>query len=450
MFSGSRKTSSDFAFSKSPTSPPPPYCQSLCPLLLAETTTTRTEVVTTTTTETTTQLFSIPYWRKRHISQPTSPKCRTFEGFSGPAKSRSSHLLQLDKELPPTPLNVVGSHIISDQFISPQISTVCSKPQSAPTHQPALMLHSSPSLHLDTSVTSPLPSSTPVPSAPLLSPPSQLRRAKSTQRLQTFGVTVDKDHLVQRRRRGVSFGASSLLGIGTSDAKSKGKGKEADPECNSSRSSPKPLSRKSSFWSKKKTQQLYESTRPTQTQDDVILTLPPLPIVDVSPFAAEFPLQHIESLTTNPSVAPLPTKRCSDKAESRSATLGSITTSSRHSLDAPVHILPKQDSLFVPRPRIQTPSTLFHRISLGVFSSPEPSPSSTSSLTRPFSQNLSLQLANSIPIAAKSDASIPKPAIDNESPEVFVSRLKTQVSKAEVASILASKLVNPLCEQLVS
>jgi len=428
MFSGNRKASSDFIFSKSPSSPPP-YRQTplspLSPLLLSEIKTTRTEVVTTTTTETTTQLLSIPYWRRRNISHPTSPACKTFEGFSGPPKSRPSHLLLLDKELPPTPPNKVGcqfSPIMFNQSDSPQ--TTRELQPAAATRQPVLVSHSSTS-QLGTSATSPLSPSTSVPPASPLPLPSQVRRVKSTLRLQSPGGTADKDHLVQRRRRGVSFGASTLLSV-DGDTKSKGKGKEPEVDSNPSRSSPKPLSRKSSFWSKKKTHQPCESARSSRAQDDAILTLPPLPPVDISPFAAEFPSQHLESI--NLSVAP-------PQSKGHSATSGSTTASTSHSVDASVPMLPKQDVLSVPRLRAQTPSTLFQRLSLGVFSSPEPSPS----VIRPSSQSPNLQLTSSIPVATKSDTAIPKPAVEEESPEIYVSRLKTQVSKAEVASILASR-----------
>ncbi len=439
MFLGNRKASSDSIFSKSPTSPPPYRQSPLSPLLLSETKTTRTEVVTTTTTETTSQLFSIPYWRRRNISQPTSPTSKTFEGFSGPPKSRSSHFLLVDKELPPTPPNEVGCQFSPTMFKSPQTTKVCSKPQSAAaTRQPAPTSHSS-TLQLETSATSPLSPSTSVPPAsPLPLSPSQVRRVKSTLRLQSPGGTVDKDHLVQRRRRGVSFGASTLLSI-DGDTKCKGKGKEPEVEPNPSKSSSKPLSRKSSFWSKKKIHQPCESARSSQVQNDTILTLPPLPPVDISPFAAEFPLQHLESQNINLPVAPPQSKRHSSKAISRSATPGSTGAPASHIVDASVPILPKQDVLSVPRLRAQTPSTLFQRLSLGVFSSPEPSPSLTPSVVRPSSQSLNLQLTCSIPVATKSDTAIPKPAVEDESPEIYVSRLKTQVSKAEVASILASR-----------
>ena len=90
-----------------------------------------------------------------------------------------------------------------------------------------------------------------------------------------------------------------------------------------------------------------------------------------------------------------------------------------------------------PRPRAQTNPPFFRRFSMGVFSAMEPS-------------SLDLQARNSAhfpavtPTVAQQAVHkpvIPKPLNKEESPDIYLTRLQSAVSKAEVAGILASRCV---------
>ncbi|KAI0824263.1 hypothetical protein BC628DRAFT_1323355 [Trametes gibbosa] len=94
------------------------------------------------------------------------------------------------------------------------------------------------------------------------------------------------------------------------------------------------------------------------------------------------------------------------------------------------------------RPRAQTNPPLLYRLSVNLFgpSSSNPPTSASSpnvhegqAVTTPPSS-----LGSSRPSLSKPSVEIPRPRSDEESPEVYLSRLVEAVSKAEVASILAS------------
>jgi len=452
MFSNNRKPSSEFR-SKHPTTPSPEYQIALSPLSISETNTTSTEFVTTTTTETTTPLFSLSYWRKRHVSQPTAPQIQSLEvPPRTPTTFQSSRLPSLDKALPPTPCSEgQGSRDVVNRISCRQPSPILQESsrstnvdrgsRSTQTQMQTLLGLGIPktsySPRLETASTS--TSTPPPPPPPPPSPPtthtlsSQLRKAKSTNRLRTPKNEVDGEH---RRRRGLSFGAPSLL-VTTTESHSKGKGKETEPSPILSKSSPKPLARKSSFW-RKKASQATESPTTRKSHDDNVLILPPLPPVNVSPFVTEFALEPFPPVqNSKPLVVPPFPRSQSDNTGLRCSTPGSTTSSPKPSVDlsAPP---PTNDALPVPQPR--TPP-LFHRLSFGVFASSDPSPSAI----RPNLQSQSkTQLVSMSPIVSKPDTQIPKPLGENESPELYLSRLKSQVSRAEVASILASRYFFPL------
>ncbi|KAI0669996.1 hypothetical protein C8Q78DRAFT_976061 [Trametes maxima] len=106
---------------------------------------------------------------------------------------------------------------------------------------------------------------------------------------------------------------------------------------------------------------------------------------------------------------------------------------------SPAHPPPTQQDV---RPRAQTNPPLLHRLSVNLFgSSSGHTPTSANSpnvldgqaVTTPPSS-----LGSSRPSLSKPSVEIPRPRADEESPEVYLSRLVEAVSKAEVASILAS------------
>lgn len=428
--------------------PLPEYQIALSPLSVSETNTTSTEVVTTTTPETTTQPFSFSYWRKRHVSQPTVPKTQSLEcPPPTPTTFQSSRLPSLDKALPPTPCSEAQDVVInrtpcwqpSPILQGPSRSTnVDSEPRSIQTQMQTSLgipkISHSPRHETASTSTSTPPPPPPPPSPPTHTASSQLRKAKSTNRLRTPKNEVDGEQIAHRRRRGLSFGAPSLL-ITTTESQSKGKGKETEPSPVSSKSSPKPLARRSSFW-RRKASQPTELILPTikKLHDDNVLTLTTLPPVDVSPFVTDFALEPFPPVVQNnkPLVVPAFPRSQSDNTGLRPLAPGSTTSSPKPSVDLPIPPT-TSDALPVPQPR--TPP-LFHRLSFGVFASSEPSPNAI----RPNLQSQSkTQLVSTSPIVSKPDIQIPKPLTHGESPELYLSRLKSQVSKAEVASILASR-----------
>jgi hypothetical protein len=179
------------------------------------------------------------------------------------------------------------------------------------------------------------------------------------------------------------------------------------------KAAPQTISRRASFWSKKRSLPSDEpSNHPSNNEG--ILTLPVLPPVhQVSPF-------NISHFTEEPSFP--------------------IQTTATHTVpffDPSCNAKPHETVSPTPRPRAQTNPPFFHRFSMGVFSALEPSP-------------LDLQARNlaHFPAVAPTVARqavhkpvIPKPLSKEESPDIYLTRLQSAVSKAEVAGILASRYV---------
>ena len=177
------------------------------------------------------------------------------------------------------------------------------------------------------------------------------------------------------------------------------------------KAAPQTISRRASFWSKKRGLPSHDpSNHPSHNEG--ILTLPVLPPVhQVSPF-------NVSHFTEEPSSFP-------------------IETTAPHTVsffDPSCNAQPVSPK---PRLRAQTNPPLFRRLSMGVFSALEPSP-------------LDLQARNSAHFPAVTTtaarqavhkAVIPKPLSKEESPEIYLTRLQSAVSKAEIAGILASRYV---------
>jgi hypothetical protein len=180
------------------------------------------------------------------------------------------------------------------------------------------------------------------------------------------------------------------------------------------KAAPQTISRRASFWSKKRGLPSHEpSNHPSHNEG--ILTLPVLPPVhQISPFN----VSHFEE---EPSSFP-------------------IQTTATHTVsffDPSCNAKPHETVSPKPRPRAQTNPPFFRRFSMGVFSALEPSP-------------LDLQARNSAhfpavtPTVARQDVHkpvIPKPLSKEESPDIYLTRLQSAVSKAEIAGILASRYV---------
>ena len=93
------------------------------------------------------------------------------------------------------------------------------------------------------------------------------------------------------------------------------------------------------------------------------------------------------------------------------------------------------------RPRSQTNPPLLHRLSVGLFSS---GPALTTKASGVFGPNMFTSSAmplNESPrlSISKPSVEIPKPHVDEESPDVYLERLLSIVSKAEIAGVLASR-----------
>ena len=177
---------------------------------------------------------------------------------------------------------------------------------------------------------------------------------------------------------------------------------------------PQTISRRTSFWSKKRS---LPSDEPSNHpfHNERVVTLPVLPPVhQVSPF-------NISHFAEEPSSFP-------------------IQTSATHTVpfsDPFCDEKPHGTVALNPRPRAQTNPPFFRRFSMGMF--PTIEPSSLDSQAR--SSIDSFAIAPTIAQQAVHRPVIPKPRSKEESPDIYLTRLQSAVSKAEIAGILASRYV---------
>ena len=344
-----------------------------------------------------------------------------------------------------------------------------------------------------------LPSTAPQRGVQLSAP--GVRRVKSSQKLRA-DASPERPSIteapisgggVRRRTRGLSLGTSSFLNFGVSDAKGKGKEEETD-KSHPGQPSRKTVSRRPSFWTRKQHgPSSSASMLPVSQRTSPELHFPELPSVHpVSPFNVDLRLTSASSPPhqgSNPHHSRGLSRSCSERA---SSSRPKCPTSDEVIPDIPRHIptsVPASPvtsrrpatagaparcharSMFIDVPHLwtsspmPTPSALIqenfrqsqssdsdvqstrrhsqtnppilHRLSLNLFSpsAPLPSPSTPSNAKSPaMSSSNSL---NSSP--NKHPFDIPKPLTDDESPEIYLTRLMSAVSKAEVAAILASR-----------
>ncbi|KAI0704903.1 hypothetical protein BC835DRAFT_1410243 [Cytidiella melzeri] len=509
-----------------PHTPPPPYGPDSEeePVYATATTTTTTHTVTTTTH--TTHFFSLPLWRRRQQTHGPagSPDAKSVpsEEFGVPRPLGSPHALLRNKELPPTPpteedtVNADSSREAVD-LASPQRSStdnisssrnavasssrlpiVASSLSSSDSSQSATALAraalglglppvmgsaSTPRPSSDVNSVSFVTRSSPShpshaedkKSVPITRRKTSLRKgAETTSRASHSEVEVTE----HRRSRGSSL--SALLT--TSVLEEKGKGKQKETEVKS-------LSRKSSFWSRRRndSRSLAPVNPPSPgafLQLESLPTLQPLSPFRVDtlgndsaaagngslqlPQAANLRRRHSERTSSQSDISPpLPDrphkpsslipgprprqpKRPStadapsspravssffpSPASASSSSTGIATSSSQMS-----DLSPHQSSL---RPRSQTNPPLLHRISLNLFgSSPSsaPSPMFPSIPPDSYTRSPSASFSSSRPSLSRQSVEIPKPRYhEEESPEIYLQRLTEAVSKAEVASVLAS------------
>lgn len=523
--------STDTPRSTSP--PPPPYRQHVHePALIPAASTTTTTRTVMTTTETTTHFFSLPLWRRRTQQiQPTAHDPPP--GIRHPAsdelgmlrESSSAPLSIRNKELPPTPptnaspLKVVveeppsrmskphnlstdgadasaavRASIMSHAFPSTTSLLRTSGAESAPSTSalaraalglglPPLVIGTTLDLTEElgdnnaTSFASTAPPRDSV-SPKRISPAPSMRRAKSFYKEGEGNGTTHVEAKEQRRSRGLSMGLLSSPEHGA---------KEKLPE-------QKPLSRKSSFWTRKRN----DSRTPLPVvapPPEAFLGHPSLPSLQpVSPFhmdtsisdspalrtenlavqPAELRRRHSERVASSSSSHPLsqvegppePTsprrkrvKRPQTADSSASPRLQSSYFTNAPLVDSPPATpLPRRTmdataesrSPPVPqRPRAATNPPFLHRLSINLFgSSPGASPVANASgevFTRSPSTSFSSSSRPSMSRPSpKVSVDIPRPRHEEESPELYLQRLVEAVSKAEVAGVLAARCVRTL------
>ena len=304
---------------------PPPYDEKTyaSPIVLAETTrTTRTKVVTT-TTQTTTHFFSLPLWRRRQAATTSSSARQSIseiDEFGFTRETASPSTLLIDKALPPTPttsqetpmheeeilpqgnqmMDGTANIVAPANTVSPSKSTPSRRkttrrgqPNPNPNPPPTLALAKA-SLRLGlTNIipVPPTPSSSPSPSSDVNTvafatssaqvQPQYIRRAKSSQKL---GVTRSSDDHAVALRKSLDFGewmrsrGDSMNGQVTQSS-DKGKGKDMDDTPVQS------LSRRPSFWSRKKKDGVQPQTVPERNvRPSLPSVLPGSPFnIDVGP-----------------------------------------------------------------------------------------------------------------------------------------------------------------------
>ncbi|KAF9458202.1 hypothetical protein BDZ94DRAFT_1271283 [Collybia nuda] len=481
--------------------PPPPYdSKPNSPIILAGTTTTRTEVVTTTTT---THFFSLPLWRKRGPS-PSGPVAQNalslgagYDEHGILHSSARTSAYHIEKDLPPTPalnepelLSDVHQHFdrlqsegndtktnrlpvppihVDSQKYSDMQSTAALARAALGLGLPHVLPHSSgysPQSEINTIAfaSQTLPDNS-------LSPP-RIRRVKSSQKFKSYAPPDRSDTVVSpeqgfhRRSRGFSLGTNSFLDLGPP---TKGKGKEKDTS--EQQPSSKSISRRSSFWSRRRTATPDLALFPT-CEDATKRFLIPLPTLPpVSPLQLDLasiqppissPLnpqssnrQHIRGLSrshseyipsTSTNLSPEPNQilatpdipdiiihpqhsRSTYSRTERSNPLSTFRSS------IPPRSEPSGPSRPPPRPRAHTNPTLSSRISF------DATPSSVKFFSRnSLGESTSVFGNHATQFPENHLINIASPLMETESPEIYLQRLRATVSKAEVAGILASSI----------
>ncbi|KAL0580317.1 hypothetical protein V5O48_001734 [Marasmius crinis-equi] len=318
--------------------------------------------------------------------------------------------------------------------------------------------------------------------SPVIPDDTPARRAKG-RAVSTFArpEQTDSSKIRNRKTRGLSLGPASFLSFGGSEAKEKGKEKETVPEVTVSPT--KSLVRKSSFWSRRKDSSgsgsgvpLPSTKPPSQLPPPSKDLFVPLPaFTPISPFNMNLSTppgdrqsHHSRGLSRSKSHSdrvgsgssrhppqtaegepPPPRRRASRRPSTADAssspgtsrfipgTSGPLTASplstppptTNNSFEVAQAQQPARTTSEFLRPRASTNPPFLHRLSMNIFSSSPapPLPASPSLPTPPTRSSTS-----------KRSIEIPKPQVDEETPQVYLKRLQAAVSKSEIAGILAS------------
>lgn len=477
--------------------PPPPYKEATTPPLVMTEVTTTTEVITT--TRTTTHFFSLPLWRKRGVPASShGPMYMNADESGSMSRPGTSYSIpSVDKALPPTPptdeplpfpARPSTEHSLVEGISMPDEEGRPSY-NSGSTHRPVLEPRRSTAALAHAALGIGLPAILPrvstssksdvhhvaLPPIPDHQPRASVRRAKSSHKVRSTRKQPDlpyaSDGETSPAARNSSFTSSSIF-PSTTDVKGKGKARATQEEVPVAQT-PKTISRRPSFWSRKKSV-VKEPTRPetsipiTPPSSSTLPVLPPLspfiiggsrltssPEPQDAVFSArpKSPTRRRSiSLTPPPFEGPRRARSPTVDRSSRPMTADPTTSPTRASFFIPPAPLvasplpsPSLESegssvqLEGPaqrRPRAQTNPPILHRLSLNLFAMS----SSASSPIQPHSSPLSSNRPSPRPSLAKRPVDIPKPHQDDESPEAYLLRLRAAVSKAELASILATSI----------
>jgi hypothetical protein len=386
------------------------------------------------------------------------------------------------------------SHRPSNQFPLPTTASPPARPSPSQAKialaQAALAIglpHGMPQASASSSrsdVTSPAFLTVPQPSRPS----SCVRRARSLHQLSRTFWRDDNDNIHAspegpRRSRRTSFGPANAL-----DSEGKGDRNTVE-DIPSHITPPRKLVRKASFWNRKHNDLVKPAVPlppadPLRNSSDhlshILPSLPPLTPLrfDANILSSSRSSQTEEHLPPSPPGLnrrsescnrPLPPSPAAsspdlsmrtlqtqspgrrrpstaDSAADRSRTLSYVHPPGHSSPLAPTP--PQNPDVATPRrtarPRSQTnPAFLLHRLSANIFSF------SSSSLSPPTSGTNRVHTNHSpgaSPRASTSKLPPPKPRPDEESPVAYVDRLLGTISKADVASVLASRYDPFVCE----
>ncbi|KAF8213391.1 hypothetical protein K438DRAFT_1902493 [Mycena galopus ATCC 62051] len=471
-------------------SPPPPYKVSSAPLLVAETTTT-TQVLTTTTTHTT-HFFSLPLWKKRPATPTAVAPVGRHSAFgvdaSEDGRVYGRDKRRVEKDLPPTPPDepvfpvpvrlpgtnstASSSHATEENArMSSFFPALGSRKSFTASQSTTALAHASLGLGLPLAMRNASASSSSSEVNTVAFATSAMARSLAMNHSVPRALSSCVSHSEgngRRRTRGVSLGTTASFLNLVSDTK--GKGREVEEPPAPVRSPPKAsLARRASFWSRNKKSVATDLAEPPTPQRDNI-PLPSLPSVQpLTPFtiddlpmsAASSHSRHTRGLSRSYSdrAGPRGNGHSRPRRASRRPATADSSTRSPSFLDSPPPPLPPPPLPPSPlptaqfpsaaphiaapprRPRSQTNPPLLYRLSMNLFSHSTPSSSGhASALIHDSPQNSPTLSASNSPRASfnRPPSVIPKPEIDHESPEIYLSRLLLAVSKAEVAGILAS------------
>ncbi|KAK2461793.1 hypothetical protein APHAL10511_006256 [Amanita phalloides] len=374
---------------------------------------------------------SSPRWKKRPSTSPSSPSCKVEFPRTAP-----SYLFE--KALPPLP-GAAGP-------ASPSINTNASTGIINSTHRttvPQIPVARQPMLGLGLALDMP---STSIFDANTISTGSPQRLDVTSEYASSTGTNGG-----HQRVRGLSFGSSSPLSF-AGDLKTKGKEKDVDI----GKASPK-LTRKGSFWSRKRYFNHSPEARTPSTPSVVAPSFSPIKAEQVSPIGSsekQTP-SHVRGLSRSLSSRSFPYRssppvmdsgtsctptasriRPSSAKTSRTSNWsGFLHPTAKEKNSAELHgsrlLMPSDKPHRASRPRAQTNPPLLHRLSLNIFSFATSPPS-------PNPQYLSAIEVATIPSSGKSRTGVSTSARDGETSAAYVQRLVSSVRKADVAGILAS------------